>query len=326
LESSAATADAARRAAASLLQQIGINSTMNEQEPTSPSPSAPHRVIDPPCPLFRVRRCGKTDPLLTGSEELGPAAAATASALRAFIQHGDYPCVGAKSALAKDACVFGTFDIDRELPNPQTADLSLTRALAWFGDSARHFDESYATFLAVFDGVNIASDDDFETFLWDRLQSLHDTDLSPWDPRVSAKTGDPDFRFSVGGHAFFIVGLHPAASREARRFPYPTLVFNLHAQFQQLRERGQFEQVRSTIRRREEALEGETNPYLDDFGERSEAHQYAGIWHHKGWRPPFERSPGQCPVKQPDANRAAGSSEDEYTPSATTQPSDQSDD
>ena len=43
----------------------------------------------------------------------------------------------------------------------------------------------------------------------------------PWDPRVSDDPANPHFAFSVGGTAFFVVGLHPQASRIARRTPCP---------------------------------------------------------------------------------------------------------
>ena len=44
--------------------------------------------------------------------------------------------------------------------------------------------------------------------------------------------------FSLSGTAFFVVGLHPNASRPARQFSSPVLVFNLHAQFERLRADG----------------------------------------------------------------------------------------
>ena len=34
------------------------------------------------------------------------------------------------------------------------------------------------------------------------------------------------------GEAFFVVGQHPGASRTARRYTRPTLIFNLHDQFE----------------------------------------------------------------------------------------------
>ena len=42
-----------------------------------------------------------------------------------------------------------------------------------------------------------------------------------WDPSVSEDPDDPLFSFSFGGHALFVVGLHPQSSRLSRRFGGP---------------------------------------------------------------------------------------------------------
>ena len=86
---------------------------------------------------------------------------------------------------------------------------------------------------------------------------------------------------------YFIVGLHPQASRVARRTPLPTLVFNLHEQFEMLRGTGSFERMRDTIRRRDAQLQGEVNPMAADHGDVSEARQYAGRQVEDDWQAPF---------------------------------------
>ena len=78
----------------------------------------------------------------------------------------------------------------------------------------------------------------------------------PLDERVAKEPDNPHFSLSFAGEAFFVVGLHPNASRPARRFSSPALVFNLHAQFEQLREAGRYEKLRSSILERDEALAG----------------------------------------------------------------------
>ncbi|WP_353506577.1 MULTISPECIES: YqcI/YcgG family protein [unclassified Variovorax] len=45
-----------------------------------------------------------------------------------------------------------------------------------------------------------------------------------WDARVSSDPAREEFSFGVGGRAFFVVGLHPNASRLARRAPISCLV------------------------------------------------------------------------------------------------------
>ena len=57
--------------------------------------------------------------------------------------------------------------------------------------------------------------------MWQRLQSLADKDVwlgQDYDPQVSADPGDPHFSLSLGGAAFFVVGLHPGASQPVRGF------------------------------------------------------------------------------------------------------------
>src|SRR5207253_10806188 len=100
------------------------------------------------------------------------------------------------------------------------------------------------------------------------------------------------FSFSFAGHAFFIVGLHPGSARLARQFPWPTLVFNPHVQFERLREEGKFEKMKEVVRHREEQLEGDVSPVLADFGADTEAKQYAGRVVEPGWHPPFVPHPG----------------------------------
>jgi hypothetical protein len=131
---------------------------------------------------------------------------------------------------------------------------------------------------------------EFEALLWQQLQALHDADATRgWAPSVSDRPEDPRFAFSFAGMAFFVVGLHPASSRLARRFGWPVLVFNPRAQFDRLREDGRYGGLRDRIRTREMALQGDLNPNLAEFGEASEARQYSGRAVESEWRCPFHR-------------------------------------
>jgi FPC/CPF motif-containing protein YcgG len=137
-----------------------------------------------------------------------------------------------------------------------------------------------------------APDDEagFEAQLWERLQSLTDKDQwlgQPADPRVAHDPGDPHFAMSFGGEAFFVVGLHPHASRPARRFETSAMVFNLHDQFEQLRMTGRYNKLRETILDRDVALAGTSNPMLADHGSLSAARQYSGRAVGAEWRCPF---------------------------------------
>jgi FPC/CPF motif-containing protein YcgG len=95
---------------------------------------------------------------------------------------------------------------------------------------------------------------------------------------------------SLGGKGYFVVGLHPNASRAARRFKHPTLVFNLHAQFEKLRDEGRYETIRSKTIERDIALQGTTNPMLARHGEASPAAQYSGRAVGRNWKCPFRHA------------------------------------
>ncbi|WP_184645209.1 guanitoxin biosynthesis heme-dependent pre-guanitoxin N-hydroxylase GntA [Sphingopyxis sp. JAI128] len=215
-----------------------------------------------------------------------------AQRFQAFIRDAEFPCVGAKSALARDQIRFvvgrdmrSAWDDLRIYPN--------LLDLAW----------SYAREPSLFHSLVVIFEEDggldeagFEACLWDRLESLSRKDDwagQPPDPRVSHRPDDPHFSLSFGGEAFFVVGLHPRASRPARRFERPALVFNLHDQFEKLREANVYETMRSKIIARDVALAGSANPMLARHGDVSEARQYSGRAVGPEWRCPFSgRSTG----------------------------------
>ena len=62
-------------------------------------------------------------------------------------------------------------------------------------------------------------------------------------------------------------GCTPRLPGDARRAAVPTLVFNLHAQFEELRASGAFPRMRDLIRARDEALQGQVNPMVSDHGQ-----------------------------------------------------------
>ena len=198
----------------------------------------------------------------------------------------EYPCLGARSVFKRERATVVLHD-DLEAPETARALLEQLREYASTVDP----EAGFVSFVAGFRGPEVRDEKHFEEMLWGLLQRLHDVDEQPWAPEVSADPNDPHFAFSVAGTPFFIVGLHPKASREARRMPLPVLVFNLHEQFESLREEGGFERMRDTIRRRDEELQGSINPMVSDHGETSEARQYSGRKLEKAWEAPFEPDP-----------------------------------
>lgn len=210
------------------------------------------------------------------------------TAFNEFVADVEYPCLAAKGLVHRDEyqlAVYGALGsaaATRELANDLAA---FTRRAPPAG-----IDDELTAFVAVFAGRAPRGEPEFERRLWLQLQRLHDGDDSTprWDPAVSDDPADPRFSFSFAGCGLFVIGLHPDSSREARRFAWPALVFNPHAQFERLRERGHYARLRDCIRERDLALQGTINPNLADFGERSEARQYSGRdTTDAGWRCPF---------------------------------------
>jgi len=206
---------------------------------------------------------------------------------RLLINHSAFPCVGAKSALAR-----GTLDIlvARDLCS-NWDDRRIYDGITRIVQAYRADRALFQSFAVIFEGPVDLDEKRFEKFLWARAESLTNKDTwlgAPRDARVSSDPEDPHFSLSFGEEAFFIVGLHPRASRPARRFERPVLVFNLHDQFEQLREQGRYERMREKIIERDVALAGSPNPMLARHGSISEARQYSGRnVAEPQWRCPF---------------------------------------
>ena len=219
-----------------------------------------------------------------------------------FVRDSSFPCLGAKSALAKGQLL--TF-VARDITSAWN-DVELYEAIARFVATYRNEKTLFRSFAVIFEKQLDLTEKAFELALWDRLQSLSDKDAAHfqrYDRRVSGDPDNPHFSLSFAGEAFFVVGMHPNASRPARRFTHPVLVFNLHDQFEQLRKDGRYEKLRSAILGRDLELAGSENPMLSRHGEKSEAQQYSGRAVNKDWACPF--SPEQRKTHEPEGDFAA---------------------
>lgn len=205
--------------------------------------------------------------------------------VQALIGEADFPCLAAKASFNTQSCRMGIYKT--------LADAEVSRGLAHdllrFGRESEQLESDFTSFIAVFKSPAPETEEAFEALLWKQLRQLHQLDVPHhnWDPTVASDPADKNFSFSFGGKAFFVVGMHPRSSRLARHAPYPILVFNPHAQFEALREKGKFEGLKKAIRQRDIALQGFVNPMLSDYGENSEARQYAGRAVGKNWKCPF---------------------------------------
>lgn len=209
----------------------------------------------------------------------------------------EFPCVGARAAFNSGSYVVAVYD---DLAS-NAATAALARDLFDFSRSGMREASEYATFVAVFSGVEGSDEVAFERALWSQLQKLHELDAPQfnWDPMSSSDPTDPQFSFSFAGQALYVIGMHPNSSREARRFRWPAMVFNPHEQFEKLRADGKWKRMQQTIRERDMQLQGSINPMLSDFGEVTEARQYSGRAVEDEWRAPFvpaKATPaGKCP-------------------------------
>lgn len=195
----------------------------------------------------------------------------------------EYPCVGAKAAFNTGQYRFGVYGKMGDAQS--TADLA--NDLKLYIEDSLGQNCNYMSMIAVFTDEP-ASELDFENKLWLQLQKLHKTDKdSTWDPAVSSDPEDPNFSFSFNGYAFFVVGMHALASRKARRLGYTAMAFNLHKQFEALRESGVYEKMKTVIRAREQNYDGGINPMLKDHGQGLEAPQYSGREVDNSWKCPF---------------------------------------
>lgn len=216
-------------------------------------------------------------------EEFSQGLGAIEKDFQEFIIEKNHPCVMANTVFAMKDYDLNSY---QNLGSKKTAE-ELIEDLQDYLNSYNFSDNKFKTFIAVFPDAEVISEIEFENLLWRQLQFIHEKDTKAWDPRVSKNPEDKNFSFSIGGRAFYVIGMHPKSSRMARRAPYPTLVFNLHWQFEKLRDMGAYHKVRDKIRERDAELQGSINPVLEDFGESSEARQYSGRNVGESWKCPF---------------------------------------
>jgi uncharacterized protein len=205
-----------------------------------------------------------------------------------FLSNPDFPCVAAKAAQAKNrAYCFAA----GHMACPEH-DAAILKFIYNFVDTYRTINKPYFSAAVIFDSPMSCTEEEYDGMLWSRLSSLALMDRGNGfrhDPRVDADPSSPKFSFSIKEEAFFIVGLHNDSNRRSRRFKYPTLIFNPHAEFEKLRELGRYEKMKRIVRKRDSAFSGSVNPTLNDFGERSEIYQYTGIPYSSDWVCPLRK-------------------------------------
>ena len=196
-----------------------------------------------------------------------------------------FPCVAARSAINRKSYRLGVYPALGTLD----AAAAICHDLYEFSHELGRDPQQFTSFIAAFGGGQDVPEHEFETLLWRQLQLIHEVDARhyAWDASVSHDPDDPDFSFSVGARAFFVIGLNPAASRLARSMDQPCIVFNPHEQFEALRHSGKYDHLKNAIRQRDLAFQGSINPVLANFGQQAESRQYSGRAVPSHWKCPF---------------------------------------
>ena len=209
--------------------------------------------------------------------------AAAGKILKKFIVEDDHPCVMAQTVFSMDKVDLHVYE---NFGSKNTA-LKILKDIKKYLAKYDFDNNDFYTFVATFPDRKDYTEKQFEELFWKQLQFIHEADDQPWDPTVSSDPDSKEFSFSIHGKAFYMVGLHPNSSRMARQSPIPAMAFNLHWQFEKLRDMGAYHNVRDKIRERDRELQGDNNPMLEDFGEKSEARQYSGRKVGEEWKCPF---------------------------------------
>lgn len=208
-------------------------------------------------------------------------------AFHEFIGQDTYPCVAARAAMRRHhvPCLIAT-----HMACPAD-DHRILHFVYEFIAGFRASDEMLHSAAILFRGPNELTEGLFDNMFWQRLQSLADLDAKTFqhDDRVDPDPSSIRFSYSLGGEAFFVIGLHPASSRAARQFKYPAIVFNPHVQFQELRTTDRYEKMKSIVRQRDVAFSGSVNPMLSDFGDKPEPCQYSGKQYERDWKCPLKK-------------------------------------
>lgn len=215
------------------------------------------------------------------------ARALVAEQFRDFARDPRFPCEIARGTVAQNRLEARVYD---DLRCPASSARLLEDLYGFLPAQGAERGPGFRSFAAIFLGPLDTDEEAFERLLWAQLQRLHDLDRGRghgWDPTVDQDPASDAFSFSLGGRAFYVIGMHPGASRLARRSRHPVLVFNAHQQFETLRDRGAYGKVRDRIRSNDLALQGSINPMLRDHGTASEARQYSGRMVGPDWACPF---------------------------------------
>jgi uncharacterized protein len=204
--------------------------------------------------------------------------------LRCLVLETPFPCLGARSAFRRGSY---QFNVHQDMRTAGTLD-SVAADLRHFADVRRDLGDFYSYIASFTEPALIPSEAYWDELVWDFLQRLHDADTEPWENRWSTDPKDYDFALSFAGLGHLVVALYPGASRYARRFAWPTLVFNPPEQDRaNFPDDESFLRFQNHIRDRDERLQGSVNPALPPTLDDPQAPGFSGAPVDESWRCPL---------------------------------------
>jgi uncharacterized protein len=203
------------------------------------------------------------------------------TSFRNLILSRDFPCLGAASAVRR-----GDYHLDfYPALGTDAAVRECIRGLHQLIECFPLPECPVAVLVAVFEGPLRIDESEFEHLLWKQLYGIRLGSPGSATSVESCPAGreieDPGFDFD--NRDFFIVGMHPGASRVSRRFEWPTLVFNALTHSEKLRNEQHYDLMTNRIRARDLRPQGTLNPNLDLL----RTAQFSGRQVDRNWICPF---------------------------------------
>ncbi|MFC4564329.1 guanitoxin biosynthesis heme-dependent pre-guanitoxin N-hydroxylase GntA [Nocardiopsis mangrovi] len=210
--------------------------------------------------------------------------------LRALVLDAPFPCLGARSAFRTGSYVFAAYSDMHDERDLAALLAGLTRFARMRTSLGRFY-----TYVASFVEPRMIPDEHaWERLVWSVLQWLHDHDEVSWDTRWSTSPSDSDFALSIGGLGQLVVTLYPGANRHARRFAWPTLIFNpLEQDRANFPDDEDFLAFQDQIRARDSRLQGNVNPSLPPTLDDPQAPGFSGAPVGADWRCPLTVRTGE---------------------------------
>jgi uncharacterized protein len=171
----------------------------------------------------------------------------------------DYPCLPAIKSLNRNQLIV------IETNSPISGGIDISEYLRQISQRYIKEKEQYLSLWIVFD-CDLHSEDEFERHLFRTL--------------LPFKRGD---HYYYGDSRLFVVGMHPGASRKARKFPFNSMVINLFEQFETLKG---YQELIDQIRVRDIKYSGSINPMSLKHGDEFEEIQFSGKLNPDDWKIP----------------------------------------